>query len=271
MGQKVHPHGFRLGYIYDWKSKWYADKTYKEQLHEDLAIREADQVRLSNTRGDLAAIRATYARLLARQCQFNEGLVDFNAIYSQQPHLIQATSLLALTLPVLIFFFAQRFFIEGIQLTGHHEIMLPLLWTAVEEALRLAMVEPDPDDHKDVIVDICCYRRLGHNEADEPAFTQPRMYEVVRSLPTVREQWASKLVSQGVVDQAEADAMLQTVLDELSHVQNRLQDSDSAPITAAPEIRPRRPPVSWCGCPVPPPEPLPSSCVAGRTRSLPGC
>jgi small subunit ribosomal protein S3 len=41
MGQKVHPHGFRLGYIYDWNSKWYADKNYTEQLHEDLAIRKA--------------------------------------------------------------------------------------------------------------------------------------------------------------------------------------------------------------------------------------
>lgn len=39
MGQKVHPHGFRLGYIYDWNSKWFADRTYTEQLHEDLAIR----------------------------------------------------------------------------------------------------------------------------------------------------------------------------------------------------------------------------------------
>ena len=39
MGQKVHPNGFRLGYIYDWKSKWYADRTYTEQLHEDLGIR----------------------------------------------------------------------------------------------------------------------------------------------------------------------------------------------------------------------------------------
>jgi small subunit ribosomal protein S3 len=39
MGQKVHPHGFRLGYIYDWKSKWFADRTYTELLHEDLAIR----------------------------------------------------------------------------------------------------------------------------------------------------------------------------------------------------------------------------------------
>lgn len=41
MGQKVHPHGFRLGYIYDWKSKWYAGKTYTELLHEDLAIRNS--------------------------------------------------------------------------------------------------------------------------------------------------------------------------------------------------------------------------------------
>jgi small subunit ribosomal protein S3 len=39
MGQKVHPHGFRLGYIYDWNSKWFADRTYTELLHEDLAIR----------------------------------------------------------------------------------------------------------------------------------------------------------------------------------------------------------------------------------------
>ncbi len=39
MGQKVHPNGFRLGYIYDWKSKWYADKNYTELLHEDLGIR----------------------------------------------------------------------------------------------------------------------------------------------------------------------------------------------------------------------------------------
>ncbi len=39
MGQKVHPHGFRLGYIYDWNSKWYAGRTYTELLHEDLNIR----------------------------------------------------------------------------------------------------------------------------------------------------------------------------------------------------------------------------------------
>ncbi len=41
MGQKVHPHGFRLGYIYDWNSKWYADRNYTDLLHEDLSIRRA--------------------------------------------------------------------------------------------------------------------------------------------------------------------------------------------------------------------------------------
>jgi small subunit ribosomal protein S3 len=41
MGQKVHPHGFRLGYIYDWNSKWYADRNYTDLLHADLGIRRA--------------------------------------------------------------------------------------------------------------------------------------------------------------------------------------------------------------------------------------
>src|SRR5690606_13640940 len=67
------------------------------------------------------------------------------------------------------------------------------------------------------------------------------MYEVIRSLPTVRETWAARLVEEGVVTQEEADAMLQSVMDELSQIQHRLQDSDAAPLTAAPEIRARRP------------------------------
>jgi small subunit ribosomal protein S3 len=39
LGRKVHPIGFRVGYIYDWESKWYAERNYTEQLHEDLFIR----------------------------------------------------------------------------------------------------------------------------------------------------------------------------------------------------------------------------------------
>ena len=40
MGQKVHPHGFRLGIIYDWESKWFAEKDYTTRLHQDLNLRE---------------------------------------------------------------------------------------------------------------------------------------------------------------------------------------------------------------------------------------
>ena len=39
MGQKVHPHGFRLGYIYEWESKWFAEKDYTQRLHQDLELR----------------------------------------------------------------------------------------------------------------------------------------------------------------------------------------------------------------------------------------
>ena len=51
--------------------------------------------------------------------------------------------------------------------------------------------------HKDVVIDIICYRRLGHNEADEPAITQPSMYRVIRALPTTRERYANKLIAEG--------------------------------------------------------------------------
>src|SRR5438132_8428036 len=48
MGHKVHPIGFRLGILYPWQSKWYADKNYTELLHEDLSIRRAVLKRLSD-------------------------------------------------------------------------------------------------------------------------------------------------------------------------------------------------------------------------------
>lgn len=46
MGQKVHPYGFRLGYIKTWKSRWYAEKDYAKQLHEDLAVRKVVKEKL---------------------------------------------------------------------------------------------------------------------------------------------------------------------------------------------------------------------------------
>jgi 2-oxoglutarate dehydrogenase E1 component len=51
--------------------------------------------------------------------------------------------------------------------------------------------------HKDVVVDLVCYRRYGHNEADEPAFTQPRMYELIDALPSVRALYTHQLLQRG--------------------------------------------------------------------------
>jgi 2-oxoglutarate dehydrogenase E1 component len=59
---------------------------------------------------------------------------------------------------------------------------------------------------KDVVVDMFCYRRFGHNEGDDPTFTQPLMYSRIRSLPSTREIYAKRLVEQGVLTQADVDA-----------------------------------------------------------------
>jgi 2-oxoglutarate dehydrogenase E1 component len=63
--------------------------------------------------------------------------------------------------------------------------------------------------HKDVVIDLVCYRRHGHNEADEPAATQPLMYQIIRKKPTVRQLYADKLQQEGVLSAAEAGAMME--------------------------------------------------------------
>lgn len=69
---------------------------------------------------------------------------------------------------------------------------------------------------KDFVIDLVGYRRWGHNEGDEPAFTQPVMYERIRNHPTARELYARRLVEEGVVTAEEAEAMAKAVQDELA-------------------------------------------------------
>jgi 2-oxoglutarate dehydrogenase E1 component len=61
--------------------------------------------------------------------------------------------------------------------------------------------------HKPVVIDMFCYRRFGHNEGDEPSFTQPKMYKVIRSHKTVVQLYADKLISEGLLTQGEFEKM----------------------------------------------------------------
>src|ERR1700734_1306148 len=63
--------------------------------------------------------------------------------------------------------------------------------------------------HKDVVIDLVCYRRHGHNEGDEPAATQPLMYQIIRKKTTARQIYAEKLATEGVLPAAEAATMME--------------------------------------------------------------
>ena len=78
---------------------------------------------------------------------------------------------------------------------------------------------------KDVVIDMFCYRRRGHNEADEPAATQPMMYQVINKKPTTRTLYADQLIQQKVLDRSSADAMVENYRADLEagkHVANAL-------------------------------------------------
>ena len=76
--------------------------------------------------------------------------------------------------------------------------------------------------HKDVLIDLIGYRRWGHNEGDEPTFTQPVMYRRIAEHPTVRGLWAQRLVAEGIVTRDEAAALEQELFGKLQHLRQEV-------------------------------------------------
>ncbi|MGE5143763.1 MAG: multifunctional oxoglutarate decarboxylase/oxoglutarate dehydrogenase thiamine pyrophosphate-binding subunit/dihydrolipoyllysine-residue succinyltransferase subunit, partial [Acidobacteriota bacterium] len=94
-------------------------------------------------------------------------------------------------------------------------------------AVRLAMMYREKF-RNDVVIDVVGYRRHGHNEGDEPAYTQPLMYERIKQTPTVREKYAAQLAQEGVVDQADAQREWDAAYTRLQEVQQALKASLAA-------------------------------------------
>ena len=89
-------------------------------------------------------------------------------------------------------------------------------------AVRLAFAFREEFGH-DVVIDLIGYRRFGHNEADEPAYTQPEMYAKIKAKKRVSELWAERLVEDGVLTQEEVEQQRQEVWDELTRLHQDLK------------------------------------------------
>ncbi len=76
--------------------------------------------------------------------------------------------------------------------------------------------------HKDALIDLIGYRRLGHNEGDEPSFTQPLMYRIIAQHPTVRELWAREMERRGLVTVEDAQGLLREAIERLQEVRRSL-------------------------------------------------
>ncbi|MFF9296952.1 multifunctional oxoglutarate decarboxylase/oxoglutarate dehydrogenase thiamine pyrophosphate-binding subunit/dihydrolipoyllysine-residue succinyltransferase subunit [Streptomyces sp. NPDC014764] len=88
--------------------------------------------------------------------------------------------------------------------------------------------------NKDVVIDLLCYRRRGHNESDNPAFTQPLMYDLIDKKRSVRKLYTESLIGRGDITLEEAEQALQDYQGQLEKVFTEVREATSQPATAAP-------------------------------------
>jgi multifunctional 2-oxoglutarate metabolism enzyme len=95
-----------------------------------------------------------------------------------------------------------------------------------EAAFRVLRIALDfrQEFNKDVVLDVVGFRRLGHNEGDEPSYTQPLMYARVKAHPGVRAKYAEQLVREGVLTQAEVEQMIKAQVAEYETILQRAKE-----------------------------------------------
>ncbi len=93
------------------------------------------------------------------------------------------------------------------------------------EAARLACAYRHKFE-KDFLIDLIGYRRYGHNEGDEPGFTQPLMYHKIDNHPTVRRQWAGVLIERGLIDKATPDELVNRHMSQLQDILDSLEPAE---------------------------------------------
>jgi len=89
----------------------------------------------------------------------------------------------------------------------------------------------------DYLIDLVGYRKYGHNEGDEPAFTQPQVYQIVAAHPTVREKYAKTLIESGAISEDTADALVKARMDELERAYASVKPEQDY-IQPVPEVPP---------------------------------
>jgi 2-oxoglutarate dehydrogenase E1 component len=102
------------------------------------------------------------------------------------------------------------------------EACIAAVWLAISYRVRFA---------KDVLIDLVGYRRHGHNEGDEPAYTQPKLYDRIKGHGTPRDVWAKRLIAEGVVTEDESKRVADEMMRKLDSIHTSLKGAAAQPVT----------------------------------------
>jgi multifunctional 2-oxoglutarate metabolism enzyme len=90
--------------------------------------------------------------------------------------------------------------------------------------------------HNDVVIDMLCYRRRGHNEGDDPSMTQPSMYDIIDAKRSVRKIYTESLIGRGDISVEEAEHALRDFSNQLEHVFNEVRELERTPPAPSPSV-----------------------------------